>query len=65
MVVEPGIILKPRSETSFPKPVDPDEVIDLMDAIETEDPFTLETFDSLVKMHFEKGKDFIVARLIF
>ncbi|CAG8500188.1 11265_t:CDS:2, partial [Acaulospora colombiana] len=29
----------------------------------TEDPFTLESFDTLIQQHAEKGKDFILARV--
>jgi hypothetical protein len=36
--------------------------IDTMDAND-EDPFTLDSFESLVRMHMEKGKDFILARV--
>jgi hypothetical protein len=37
--------------------------VDVIDAKETEEPFTLETFDDLVRMHLEKDKDFILARV--
>ena len=63
MIVEPGTILQPRRNPAAPEILDPDELIDIMDAKETEEPFTLEIFDELVKMHMEKGKDFIIARV--
>ncbi|KAI8894112.1 hypothetical protein BC833DRAFT_530981 [Globomyces pollinis-pini] len=36
--------------------------MDVLDA-ENEDPFTLETLDSLIELHAEKGLDFIIARV--
>lgn len=41
----------------------PEELIDVIDAKETEEPFTLEVFEDLVKMHLERNKDFILARV--
>jgi hypothetical protein len=38
-------------------------LVDVIDAKETEEPFTLESFDELVRMHLEKNKDFILARV--
>jgi len=45
------------------KPEAPDELVDVIDAKETEEPFTLESFNDLVRMHLEKNKDFILARV--
>ncbi|KAG9323440.1 hypothetical protein KVV02_008840 [Mortierella alpina] len=36
--------------------------IDQLDALD-EDPFTLDTFENLMRMHANKGKDFILARV--
>ena len=38
------------------------QVVDVLDAL-NEDPFTLECFESLLRVHAEKGKDFILARV--
>ncbi|CAG8777298.1 17137_t:CDS:2, partial [Racocetra persica] len=38
------------------------KVIPFLDAT-TEDPFTLETFETLIHQHYEKDKDFILARV--
>ncbi|KAF9572590.1 hypothetical protein EC968_009662 [Mortierella alpina] len=37
-------------------------VIDQLDALD-EDPFTLDSFENLMRMHANKGKDFILARV--
>ncbi|KAI9221017.1 hypothetical protein BC828DRAFT_347697 [Blastocladiella britannica] len=38
-------------------------MVDIIDA-ENEDPFTLEPFESLLELCAEKGKDFILARVV-
>lgn len=43
-------------------PVNPREVVDVLDACD-EDPFTLETFESMINLHAEKNLDFIIARV--
>ena len=43
-------------------PADPKEVVDVLDACD-EDPFTLETFESMINLHAEKNLDFIIARV--
>lgn len=37
-------------------------VVDELDAMD-EDPFTLDSFENLMRMHASKGKDFIIARV--
>ncbi|TPX37739.1 hypothetical protein SmJEL517_g00609 [Synchytrium microbalum] len=37
-------------------------LVDVLDA-NNEDPFTLESFESLIKMHAASGKDFVLARV--
>ncbi|KAF9537985.1 hypothetical protein EC957_007395 [Mortierella hygrophila] len=37
-------------------------VVDELDAMD-EDPFTLDSFENLMRMHARKGKDFIIARV--
>ena len=61
--VEPGVILTPSHNNGPRKPSSPNEIIDVIDGDDTEDPFTLEPFNSLIEMHLEKGKDFILARV--
>ncbi|KAJ3200173.1 hypothetical protein HK099_002787, partial [Clydaea vesicula] len=39
-----------------------EEVVDLLDA-NNEDPFTLETLESLISLHWEKEKDFLLSRV--
>ncbi|KAI8351885.1 hypothetical protein B0O80DRAFT_368381, partial [Mortierella sp. GBAus27b] len=36
--------------------------VDELDALD-EDPFTLDSFENLMRLHASKGKDFIVARV--
>lgn len=40
----------------------PCEVVDVLDAMD-EDPFTLETFESMINLHAEKELDFLIARV--
>jgi hypothetical protein len=40
----------------------PDEVVDVLDAL-NEEPFTLETLEDLILMHWEKNSDFVLARV--
>merc|ERR1719354_752587 len=40
----------------------PEEIVDVLDA-EDEDPFTLETFEAMLKLHMQKEIDFIIARV--
>lgn len=40
--------------------VNPEEVVDVLDA-EDEDPFTLETFESMINLHMDKELDFIIG----
>jgi hypothetical protein len=40
--------------------INPDEVVDVLDA-EDEDPFTLERFESMIKLHMDKDLDFIIG----
>lgn len=60
---EPGVVLPPRNDRHQPEAIDPNEMIDVIDARNTEEPFTLDAFDELVQMHLDKGKDFILARV--
>lgn len=39
-----------------------DQVVGTIDASD-EDPFTIESFENLIQLHTEKGKDFIIARV--
>ncbi|KAJ3128007.1 hypothetical protein HK098_005343 [Nowakowskiella sp. JEL0407] len=39
-----------------------DPIIDILDS-QNEEPFTLESFDDLIQLHAESGKDFIIARV--
>lgn len=60
-----GTITKDTNVTSSTTttPEDPTKtVIDVLD-VQNEDPFTLEPFESLIRLHAEKGKDFILARV--
>ncbi|KAI8817110.1 uncharacterized protein EV422DRAFT_542466 [Fimicolochytrium jonesii] len=57
-----GAPIKP-TPASVVNSVDHENVlVDVLEA-ENEDPFTLEGFDSLIQMHIEKEKDFIIARV--
>ncbi|KAJ3304507.1 hypothetical protein HDV03_002716 [Kappamyces sp. JEL0829] len=49
------------SRSIVPSP-DPSELIDCLDAND-EDPFTLETFQSMIDLHAEKDREFIIARV--
>lgn len=55
------------NQRSFPMPQFSSNVkntvVDYVDG-DYEDPFQLESFDSLIKTHQERGKDFILARVI-
>lgn len=50
------------SDKSIAKSSNPTQVIDIIDAM-NEEPFTLETLDSLIKVHSEKKMSFILARV--
>jgi hypothetical protein len=41
----------------------PTKVVDVIDA-SNEDPFTLDSFDTLIRAHMDKKKDFLIARVI-
>ncbi|KND03754.1 uncharacterized protein SPPG_01209 [Spizellomyces punctatus DAOM BR117] len=57
-----GAPIKP-TPSSVVNAVDHENVlVDVLEA-QNEDPFTLEPFDSLIQMHMEKDKDFIIARV--
>ncbi|KAI9090803.1 hypothetical protein DFS34DRAFT_584913 [Phlyctochytrium arcticum] len=59
-----GLPIKPTaSSVVLSAGVDHENVlIEVVDA-QAEDPFTLEAFDSLIQMHVDKDKDFILARV--
>lgn len=67
---EPGLASSAESalinRIAFPPPNGKSVDSVLVDTIEgdQEDPFTLDTFESLAKNHMEQGKDFILARVI-
>ncbi|CAJ0759573.1 1715_t:CDS:2 [Entrophospora sp. SA101] len=49
-------------ETKESKQLSSNLIIKVLDAT-TEDPFTLESFDTLIQQHAEKNKDFILAKV--
>lgn len=65
---QPTLIKPP---TSHPAPIPPtqqdiilakDDIVDVIDA-ENEDPFTLESFYTLLQLHIQANKDLILARV--
>ncbi|KAI9012759.1 hypothetical protein BC832DRAFT_261159 [Gaertneriomyces semiglobifer] len=57
-----GVPIKP-TPTSVGKELEAEStVIDVLEG-RNEDPFTLEPFETLIQMHAEKDKDFIIARV--
>jgi hypothetical protein len=54
--------LRQGPSTEIVKSNDPNKLIDVFDA-GNEEPFTLETLDSLIQMHWERNIDFVLARV--
>ncbi|CAG8514281.1 9240_t:CDS:2 [Diversispora eburnea] len=52
-----------NNKNKFNNTTDNLKLIQVLDAT-TEDPFTIESFDTLIQQHAEQGKNFILARVI-